>query len=81
MRKRFLFTTKWGSITAKINWSGEGNRTTSHDTSNKAISTCSKINPIHISIHILQALDDLLRQIFTGFFPVILYEAGGVWSF
>ncbi|WP_270534051.1 hypothetical protein, partial [Escherichia coli] len=43
---------KWGSITAKINWSGEGNRTTSHDTSNKAISTYSKINPIHISIHI-----------------------------
>ena len=22
LRKRFLFTTKWGSITAKINWSG-----------------------------------------------------------
>ncbi|WP_213059354.1 hypothetical protein, partial [Escherichia coli] len=58
MRKRFLFTTKWGSITAKINWSGEGNDTTSNKTSNKGAFASSKINSIHISIHIYHSLGD-----------------------
>ncbi|WP_213059419.1 hypothetical protein, partial [Escherichia coli] len=63
-------TTKWGSITAKINWSGEGNDTTSNKTSNKGAFASSKINSIHISIHIYHSLGD-----YTS--PVIRDQAGG----
>ena len=41
----------------KINWSGEGNNTTSHKASNSANPASSKINSIHISIHIYPSLE------------------------
>lgn len=49
---------------------GEGNDTTSNKTSNKGAFASSKINSIHISIHIYHSLGD-----YTS--PVIRDQAGG----
>ncbi|HHR5118714.1 TPA: hypothetical protein ACS6CP_004790, partial [Escherichia coli] len=61
---------KWQADDVKINWSGEGNNTTSHKTSNKGTLASSKIDSIHISIHIYHSLGN-----YTS--PVIRDQAGG----
>ncbi|EJY0665918.1 hypothetical protein [Escherichia coli] len=50
--KTFLVFSTWGDSGA-----GEGNNTTSHKASNSANPASSKINSIHISIHIYPSLE------------------------
>ncbi|HFE3278300.1 TPA: hypothetical protein ACF3HM_004340, partial [Escherichia coli] len=61
---------KWQIDEVKINWSGEGNNTTSNKTSNKGTFSSSKIDSIHISIHVYHSLEDFAS-------PVIREQAGG----